>query len=89
MMADYSRYFGPVEPSMPWPLFLAFVRRVDRYEARNQLTMFDAVRSAIGAALGGEDKVGALDAARKQMAETAYPIRFERQVILNGRGSHG
>lgn len=89
MMVDHLRYFGPVDPDSSWALFHAALERVGRYEARDRLTMFDAVKDAIAAAFAGKDAAGEQAAARTQLTEAAYPIRFERQVILNGRNGRG
>ncbi len=74
MIAEYAAYYGgPPAGDLPWPLFLALVHRTGRFEARRLLTLFDSVRSAIGAALSGEGGIGETEAARERMVANAYP----------------
>ena len=74
MMAEYAHYYGgPPAHDMAWPLFLACLRRTGRYEARRQLTLFDSVRSAIGAAFAGEKGAGDVESARESLTRLAYP----------------
>lgn len=82
MMSEYAYYYGPVDPEMAWPLFLAKLRLAPRFEARQRLSLFDSVRFAINAALAGSASSGPVEAARVQMEEMAYPVKRERQVIM-------
>lgn len=75
MVAEYAHYYGgPPAPDMAWPLFLALLRRAGRYEARRQLTLFDAVRSAIGAAFAGDKGAGEVESVRTNLVRASYPI---------------
>lgn len=71
MIAEYAAVAGAPLPDTPWPLVLMLSERSAQFEARRQLTAFDAVRSAIGAAMGG-DQVE-IEKQRDKLMEQAYP----------------
>ncbi len=86
MMAEFAAcYHGEPSADMKWPLFLALVERAPRFDARQMLTFFDAVRAAIGSAFGG-DKVEA-HRARERLIRRAYPVKRERQQIVRDEGT--
>ena len=79
-MAEYARYYGgPPAADMPWPLFKALVARTARFEARSQLSQFDAVASAIGVSLSKES--GAAKVARDMLFRSAYPVKDVEPVF--------
>jgi len=81
MMADYAATFGGFPaPDAPWRLFLAAVARTPRYEARRQLTLFDAVSGAIS---GTFSETGATlgRVARDRLVRRAYPVRRREPVF--------
>ena len=54
-MVEYAAAYGGFPaPDAPWPLVLAGIRRVLRFQARARLTCEDAVRDALTTALGGD-----------------------------------
>lgn len=80
MMTDYAAVYGGFPaPDTPWRLFLAAVARAKRYDARHELQLFDAVRLAIGAALGGSKSLG--QTVRDQMVRRAYPVSDRTPVF--------
>lgn len=79
MMADYAHEFGGFPaPDSSWRLFLAAVSRTPRYQARAQLSTFDAVAGAIGGAFS-EKGASRAAAARRRLTRQAYPVK-DRQA---------
>ena len=75
MMADYARYYGgPPAPTLPWRLFRMLAGRTDRFEARAQLSLYDAVSSAIAASIN-KDAAAEATAKRHELMLRAYPVR--------------
>lgn len=72
MIAEYVAVAGAPTADTPWPLVLMMAEHAPQFEARRQLTAFDAVRSAIGVALGG-DASGDVMRERANLVERAYP----------------
>lgn len=69
MIAEYAHYYGgPPEPTTPWPLVVALYAKSPRFEARRQLTGYQATREAIGVAFSGKDEV------TKPLTKRAYPM---------------
>lgn len=76
MMADYAATYGGFPaPDSPWRLFVSAVSLSPRYESRRQLTLLDAVSSAIGAVMGGPRGASVAHAERSRLLSRAYPLK--------------
>lgn len=73
MMSEFAHCYGHRPDGMAWHLFLTMLHDARRFEARTQLTLFDAVRSAIGAALAGPEAAGEVESAHEALFRLAYP----------------
>lgn len=70
MIAEYAAiYGGPPDPELPWPLFVALLRRVQMFEARARLRLMDAVTAGIAAAFGNDES----GAVHRELESLAYP----------------
>lgn len=78
-MAEYAATYGGLpDPGSPWPLFLALIDRVGRFEARARLRLLDSVAAGIGTAFTGES------GARDQLHRLAFPAApVARPSVLN------
>jgi len=87
-MAEFAAAYGFPDPSVPWPLFLALVARVDRFDSRSRLNVLDSVRSAIGSALSNDpvfaEERAALFGAAYPDVERAGPIIIQNRFAAQG-----
>lgn len=86
MMADYAATYGGFPaPESPWRLFIAAVGMSPRYESRRQLSLMDAVTSAIGAAMGGHGGAAVAQRERSRLMQRAYPLKHREPELLPNR----
>ena len=72
-MAEYAATYGGLPaPSTPWPLFMALVRRVSRFNARALLRQLDAVSGGIAAAFSEGPQA---ELHRDEIYRLAYPTK--------------
>lgn len=70
MIAEYAHaYGGPPDPDLPWPSFLALVKRASRFDARRLLGVMDGSAYGAGSVLGGGAEFRAM---RDKVERVAY-----------------
>ncbi len=82
-MADYAAcYRGLPRLEDPWPLVLALLQRMPRFEGRARLRLLDSVSNAIAGAFGSAREVQVL---RAKLERQAYPdgdhLTLGQQII--------
>lgn len=81
LVFDYAAaYGGPPRRDLPWSLFLAGVRRVKRFEARQLLAVMDGTAWGAGSVLGADS--GRLETLRSTIHNLAYKGKAEPELAL-------
>ena len=72
LIFEFAHAYGSLPTGdMPWPLFMAGVQRVARFDARAMLTAMVGSGSGVAQAFSG-DESGAIEATTRQLKQLAY-----------------
>ncbi len=83
MLAEYAfTYGGPPPPDMPWPTFMALIKRAGMFEARALMRQMDGTLWAIGQAFDGKQPEAL--SLRQRLERIAYPWEKRDPFVIRG-----